>query len=80
MVLTIDKPVVWRERRVRGGQVLEPLEMWRASVGALAKHEAAPGEELEDVVPGLKDLALNRLAAADDVAHARRPRSECGLR
>jgi hypothetical protein len=36
----------------------------------LAKHEAAARQELEDVVPRLEDLALERLAAAHDVPHA----------
>src|SRR5215213_8867414 len=44
--------------------------MRRAPVGALAVDEPAPGEELEDVVARLEDLALERLAAANDVAHA----------
>src|SRR5215218_8276491 len=44
--------------------------MGRAPVGALAVDEPAPGEELEDVVARLADLALEGLPAADDVAHA----------
>ena len=44
--------------------------MWRVPVGALAEDEAPPGEELEDVMPRLQDLALERLSAPDDIPHA----------
>src|SRR5258708_2137995 len=50
--------------------MLEPPEVRRAPVGALAIDEAAPREELEDVVPRLENLPLEGLAAANDIAHA----------
>src|ERR1043166_9371776 len=42
--------------------------MRRAPVGALPEHEAAARKKLQDVVPRLENLALKRLAAANDVA------------
>ena len=36
----------------------------------VAIDEAAPRQELEDVVPGLEHFALERLAATHDIAHA----------
>ena len=44
--------------------------MARGPVRALAIDEAAAAHELEDVVAGFDDLALEGLAAADQVAHA----------
>ncbi len=41
-----------------------------APVSPLAKYEATPGEELEDVVARLEDLALKRLTAAHNVTHS----------
>jgi|GEM_PF-6240464 len=38
--------------------------MRRAPVCPLAKHEPAAGEKFQDVVAGLENLALERLAAA----------------
>src|SRR6266700_2928716 len=49
-----------REGRLLGREMLEPPEMRRAPVGAFAEDEAAARE----------DLALERFAAADDIAHA----------
>jgi hypothetical protein len=49
--------------------MLEPLEVRRAPVGALAEHEPATGEEFQDVVARLEDFALERLPAAHHVAH-----------
>src|SRR6476661_2372485 len=43
--------------------------MRRAPVRALAVDEPAPGEELEDVMARLENLALEGLAAAHDIAH-----------
>src|SRR6185437_1603537 len=50
-------------------EVLEPFEVRRAPVGALAEDEPASRQKFEDVVPGLEDLALEGLTAAHDVAH-----------
>jgi len=43
MIFAEDEPVVRRERRALGGQMLSPLQMRRAPVGPLAIHEAAAG-------------------------------------
>jgi hypothetical protein len=68
VILAEHEPVGRREWRLFGRQMLEPAEMGRAPVRALAIHESAPGEELEDVVPGLENLPLECLSATDDVA------------
>jgi len=52
------------------GEMLEPAQMRRTPVGALAKHEPATGEELQNVVPRLEDLPLKRFATPHDVADA----------
>ena len=44
----------------------------------IAEYEAAPRQELEDVMPRLQDLALELLAAADHVAH--RSSASLGMR
>ena len=69
VILAIHQPIVRRERRALGREVLQPLEMRRAPVRPLAEHEPAAGEELEDIVARLEDLALERLPAAHDIAH-----------
>jgi hypothetical protein len=50
MILAKDEAILGGERGAIGGQVLQPLEVRRAPVGPLAEDEAAPGEELQDVV------------------------------
>ncbi len=67
MVLAIDESVLRGQRRVIGREMLQPVQMRRAPVGAVAKDESALRKEFEDVVPRLEDLALKRLPAAHDV-------------
>ena len=71
VILAIDEPVV----RGASGEpsVVKCWSHLRCGVHQLVpsrKTKPAPGEELEDVVPRLEDLALERLAAPDDVAYA----------
>ena len=68
MKLAIDQSILWRERRPVGRQVLQPLQVRRAPVGALPKHEPAARQELEDVVPRFEDLALESFPAPHDIA------------
>lgn len=82
VVLPKHEPIVRGERRAVRRQVLQPLQMGRAPVGAVAKDEAAAGEEYENVVARLEDLALERFPAAHDVADpliglARNPDGNC---
>lgn len=81
MVLAVDQAILGRERGGVRRQVLQPLQVRRAPIRSLAEHEAARRQELQDVVPGLEDLALEGLAGrlpciagrpapADDVPHA----------
>jgi hypothetical protein len=53
-----------------GRQVLQPAQVRGTPIGAVAKHEPAPREKLEEVVPRFEDLSLKRLATPHDVAHA----------
>src|SRR5436190_7055548 len=62
--------VLHRQRRAVAGQMQQPLEVRCTPVRPLAEHEAAPREELEDVVARLEDLALEGLAAPHDIADA----------
>jgi hypothetical protein len=50
VVLAIDEPVVHGERGALRGQVLQPAEVRRAPVGALADDEPPAGEALQEVV------------------------------
>ena len=50
-----------------GEDLTDPGEVAHGPVLALAEDEPAPAHELEDVVAGLDDLALEALAAADEV-------------
>jgi hypothetical protein len=70
VVLAKDEPVGGRQWGGLAREVFEPPEVRRAPVGAVAVDEPAPGQELEDVVARLEDLALEGLPAADDVADA----------
>jgi hypothetical protein len=69
-VLAEHEAVLGRQRRVVARERGEPAPVRLRPVGALAVDEAAAGEELEQVVPALEQLALQGLAAAHDVAHA----------
>jgi DNA polymerase I len=63
--------VVWDAGMSGREEVYSEYKAGRRDRPALAEHEAAPGEELEDVVARFEDLALERLAAVDDVAAGR---------
>src|SRR5947209_4727757 len=66
VILAEHESIRGRERRLLRREMLEPLEVRRAPVRALAEDEPAAGEELENVVTRLQDLTLERLAATDD--------------
>ena len=70
VILAEHQPIGWGERRRLTGEVFEPPEVRGAPVGALPIYEPAPREELENVVPGLHDLPLERFPPADDIAHS----------
>src|SRR4249919_3822502 len=70
MILAKHQAIDGCERRLLCREMLESAQMRRTPVGALAKHEAATGEELQNVVPRLEDLPLKRLATPHDVADA----------
>jgi hypothetical protein len=67
MILSVHQTVFGRQRRGVGGEMQQPPEMGRAPVGALPIDEAPASQELEDIVPGLEDLALKRLPATHDI-------------
>src|SRR3989304_3329368 len=50
-VLAEDHLVFHRQRRARGRQPAQPVVVRRAPVRALTIDEAAPREELQDIVP-----------------------------
>ena len=61
VVLTKHQAIGRRQGRVLRRQVLQPLQVRPTPVRSLPEHEPAAGEELEDVVPRLEDLALEGL-------------------
>jgi hypothetical protein len=70
MILAKDQPIGRRQRRLVGRQMLQPPEMRRAPVGTVSNDQPTAREKLQDVVPGLEDLTLKRLATPHDIAYA----------
>jgi len=69
VILAKHQPILQRKRGAIRGEMLEPRQMRATPVRAFAEHEAATGQELQDLVSRLENLALERFPRADDVAH-----------
>jgi hypothetical protein len=65
-VLGKDGAILWSEG-TRFQETLHPFSVNLAPVARLAKHKPTPAQELQDVVAGAEDLALEALAATHEV-------------
>ena len=69
-VLAKDDGIFRREDSVASRKSMEPGHMPTTPMRPGPIDKATTGEELENVVTGLEQLALNRFAAPDEIAHA----------
>jgi hypothetical protein len=63
VVLAVESVDRFEQQRAIGGQILQPPEVRSAPSGSLTEHEAAAGDEPQEIVPRLtSDPGIARFA------------------